>query len=503
MSSTNPSASTDDQGTPATATAPGPTAMRTFRHILANTAVANITTSYLWWALTFWAYLETRNVMATGIIGGAYMLFISFSSIIFGTIVDHRRKLAVMRLSSTLTFTAFAAAAAIFLILPGPTLLDLGAPWFWIFSVIILAGAVVEHMRNIALSTTVTILVPDGERDKANGLVGMVQGVAFMVTSIISGLSVGLLGMGWTLAIALTLTAAALAHLLVIRFPEDRVAAAPAANAREAVDLRGSIRVIRAASGLFALIIFSTFNNLIGGVYMALMDPYGLELFSVEAWGLVLAVSSTGFLIGGAVVARLGLGRNPMRTMLRVVLAMGFLGAVFTIRDWWPIYAVGIWFYMCLIPVVEAAEQTVIQRVVPLERQGRVFGFAMALETAATPITAFLIAPLAQLWIIPWAASDDGADALRTLLGDGEARGIALVFLVSGVVMMLAALAAFRSPVYRAMSRTYAQAAPAGAEDEGDGGGEPTPPDDDAADAPSLAASPAVRAGVLDGERAD
>lgn len=496
MSSTSPSASTDDHAAPdhdtpghdaAATTAPSPTAMRTFRHILANTAVANITTSYLWWALTFWAYLETRNVMATGIIGGAYMLLISFSSIVFGTIVDHRRKLAVMRLSTTLTFTAFAAAAAIYLILPERTLLDLGAPWFWIFAVIILAGAVVEHMRNIALSTTVTILVPDGERDKANGLVGMVQGVAFMVTSIISGLSVGLLGMGWTLGIALALTGVALAHLLVIRFPEDRVAAAPAANARDAVDLRGSIRVIRAATGLFALIIFSTFNNLIGGVYMALMDPYGLELFSVEAWGLVLAVSSTGFLIGGAVVARLGLGRNPMRTMLRVVLAMGFLGAVFTIRDWWPIYAVGIWFYMCLIPVVEAAEQTVIQRVVPLERQGRVFGFAMALETAATPVTAFLIAPLAQLWIIPWAASDDGADALRTLLGDGEARGIALVFLVSGAVMMLAALAAFRSPVYRAMSRTYAQAAPA----------------DDADDAPDIAASPAVRAGVLEPDPVD
>lgn len=45
---------------------------------------------------------------------------------------------------------------------------------------------------------------------------------------------------------------------------------------------------MRAATGLFALIVFSTFNNLIGGVYMALMDPYGLELFPVELWGVVL-----------------------------------------------------------------------------------------------------------------------------------------------------------------------------------------------------------------------
>jgi DHA3 family multidrug efflux protein-like MFS transporter len=145
---------------------------------------------------------------------------------------------------------------------------------------------------------------------------------------------------------------------------------------------------------------------------------------------------------------------------------MGVLGATFTIREWWFIYALGTWLYMCLIPAVEAAEQTVIQRVVPLERQGRVFGFAMALETAATPVTAFVIAPLAQLWIIPFARSDAGRETLRPLLGDGDARGIALIFGVSGLVMVVAALAAFRSPVYRAMSRTYRAAAPSEAADD-------------------------------------
>ncbi|MGL1465877.1 hypothetical protein ACSTI9_00745, partial [Vibrio parahaemolyticus] len=88
-------------------------------------------------------------------------------------------------------------------------------------------------------------------------------------------------------------------------------------------------------AGLFALLIFSTFNNLIGGVYLALMDPYGLQLFTVEGWGLVLGVTATGFIIGGALVARFGLGRNPIRTMLLIVIGMGVLGAVFTLRDWW------------------------------------------------------------------------------------------------------------------------------------------------------------------------
>lgn len=430
---------------------------RTFTGILVNTALANITTSYLWFALTFWLYLETRNVIATGVVGGAYMLLIALSSISFGTFVDRCRKLAVMRFAAGFTLVMFTLAGVMFLLTPDEALLDLGRPWFWIFTLVILVGAVVENLRNIALSTTVTILIEPERRANANGLVGMVQGLMFIVTSLLSGLSVGLLGMGWTIAVALLLTALAAAHLLTLRMPEEvRVAASDASGG---FDLRGSLAAVLAISGLFALIVFSTFNNFIGGVYMALMDPYGLEMFSVEMWGAVFAIGSTGFIIGGALIGKFGLGANPLRTLLATVAAMGVLGAVFTLREWAWLYILGIWLYLLLVPFAEAAEQTVIQRVVPLERQGRVFGFAMAFESAAAPVTAFLIAPAAQFWIIPYARSADGAAFLAPLLGEGTSRGIALVFLVAGIAMIAAALLAFFTPVYRRVSASYAQAA--------------------------------------------
>jgi DHA3 family multidrug efflux protein-like MFS transporter len=274
-----------------------------------------------------------------------------------------------------------------------------------------------------------------------------------MVTSVFSGLAIGLLGMGWTLVIAIALSAAALAHLLFLRIPEEQPQRS--GDRQPFVDLRGSVTAVRAATGLFALIIFSTFNNLIGGVYMALMDPYGLELFPVEWWGVVLGVTSTGFIIGGLLVAKFGLGRNPIRTMLVLVLLMGVLGALFTIREWWWLYAAGIWLYMTLIPAVEASEQTVIQKVVPFQTQGRVFGFAAAFESAAAPVTAFLIAPIAEFWIIPFMNSDAGRSGFGWLLGDGQARGIALVFLVAGVVMVLAAVGAFFTRAYRTISARY------------------------------------------------
>ncbi|MEV1128875.1 MFS transporter [Agromyces sp. NPDC049794] len=463
--------------------------MRTFMHVLANTMIANVTTSFLWFALTFWVYLETRSVLATGIIGGAYMLLIAIFSIAFGTIVDRHRKHRVMVLSSFITLGSFAVAGVLYLMQPESALLDLGGPWFWAFAGIILFGSVVENMRNIALSTTVTLLVPQDRHANANGMVGTVQGLAFIVTSVFSGLAIGLLGMGWTLAIAIAATLVALVHLFFVRIPEEK----PVAEGERppAVDLRGSIAAVRAAPGLFALILFTTFNNLIGGVYIALMDPYGLTLFPVEAWGVVFGVASTGFIVGGLVIAKWGLGRNPIRTMLLIVIGMGLLGALFTIREWWLLYAAGIWLYMALIPAVEAAEQTIIQKVVPFHRQGRVFGFAQAFEAAAAPITAFIIAPIAEFWIIPYMGSDDGRATWGWLLGEGEMRGIALIFLFSGLALVVLALVAFGTRSYQLLSAEFhggssVEAPPDAATDAAD-----------AADAPDAAdAADAVRAGA-------
>lgn len=430
------------------------TAGRTFILVLVNTAVANVTTSFLWFALTFWVYLETRSVLATGIIGGAYMLLVAIFGMVFGTIVDRHRKHQAMIFASLTTLVAFGIAGTLYLLFPEDVLLDLGGPWFWLFAGIILFGGVIENMRNIALATTVTLLVPEERHANANGLVGTVGGLAFMVTSVFSGLSIGLLGMGWTLLIAIVFTAIVLVHLLTLSIPEEK----PQPEERAPlVDVRGAVSAIRLVPGLFALIIFATFNNLIGGVYMALMDPYGLELFAVEWWGIVLGISSTGFIIGGLLIAKFGLGTNPIKTMLVLVMLMGALGSLFTIRESWLLYAVGIWLYMVLIPAVEASEQTVIQKVVPFRTQGRVFGFAQAFEAGAAPITAFLIAPIAEFIIIPYMRTDTGERTWSWLLGTGEARGIALVFFAAGVIMIIVAALAFLTKSYGKISATYAQ----------------------------------------------
>lgn len=431
--------------------------MKHFYQVLVNTLIANVTTSYLWFALTFWVYLETKSVLATGIIGGAYMLFMALFSIVFGTIVDHNKKKNVMVYSSVFTFIMFALACVIYVLAPKESLVDWQSGLFWLFGSVILIGGVIENMRNIALSTTVTILVPKEGRDKANGMVGTVQGVAFMVTSVFSGLSIGLLGMGWTLGIATVLTGIALLHLwLFVKIPEENIVHDPELEGKK-VDIKGSLAAIRVVPGLLWLILFTTFNNLVSGIYMALMDPYGLTLFSVEVWGVVLGITSTGFIIGGILIAKFGLGKNPVRTLLMVNVIVALLGMGFAIREWWWLYVLGIWLFMIAMPFAEAAEQTIIQRVVPLKRQGRVFGLAQAIESGSAPISAFLVAPLAEFVVIPYMESSAGKQTFGWLLGEGDARGMALMFVLGSMVMLAIVTIAFLSKPYKKLSAYYAK----------------------------------------------
>ena len=438
-------------------TGPGevpPAGGRTFAHVLVNTAVASLTTNFLWFAIVFWVYLETRSILATGVLGAVYMILLAGCSMWFGSLVDRMRKHRVMLLSAWATLVSFVIGCALFFAVPSDTLLRLDAPWFWLFTLVVLAGCVVELMRNLALATTVTLLVPVERHANANGLVGTVQGLAFIATSVLSGLSVGLLGMGATILLATLFVAVPLVHLHLLRIPEPVVARDPD---RAAVDFRGGMAAMRAVPGLFALVLFSTFNNLGSGAFMALLDPYGLTMFQVEIWGLVFGLASTGFIVGGLVVAKWGLGPNPIRTMLVLVGILGFVGIAFTLREWPWLFIAGIWVFMALIPAVEAAEQTVIQRVVPFEKQGRVFGLAMTFEAAAAPITALIVAPIAEFWVVPFMRGETGQRDWGWLLGQGDSRGIALIFVCTGLGMILLACAAFFTRSYRTLSRVFAE----------------------------------------------
>ena len=69
-----------------------------------------------------------------------------------------------------------------------------------------------------------------------------------------------------------------------------------------------------------------------------------------------------------------------------------------------------------------------------------------------------MIAPIAQFGVIPYMKSAEGQSMFGWLIGTGETRGIALIFFFSGLIMIVAAFAAFMTKSYKKISKAYAKA---------------------------------------------
>src|SRR5262245_54576545 len=88
---------------------------RTFLHLLLSTLVVSVINYTVWFAVTFWVFLETRSVFATGLIAGIFLVAIAATGIWFGSLVDHHLKKTVMQASALVSTVLYAGCLALYL----------------------------------------------------------------------------------------------------------------------------------------------------------------------------------------------------------------------------------------------------------------------------------------------------------------------------------------------------------------------------------------------------
>lgn len=196
--------------------------MKTFYQLLANTLLASVINFTVWFAITFYVYLQTRSVFATAMISGLYLVFTAVSGFWFGSLVDHYRKKQVMLASSVVSLLIYSICFILYITAAPNEFKNPASVTLWVFVTLLMVGVIVGNIRTIALPTLVTILIPEKRRDKANGLVGTASGISFLVTSVISGLLVGFSGMYHVLLLAIVVTLVAIFHLWIVTISEKK-----------------------------------------------------------------------------------------------------------------------------------------------------------------------------------------------------------------------------------------------------------------------------------------
>src|SRR5918992_1457790 len=92
--------------------------MKTFYFTLGNSLAAFLINTFVWFAVTFWVYLETKSVIATAVMAGIYTSTVALSGLFLGSLVDRYPKKNVMMLSSICSLALYILAYSIFVVTP-------------------------------------------------------------------------------------------------------------------------------------------------------------------------------------------------------------------------------------------------------------------------------------------------------------------------------------------------------------------------------------------------
>ena len=113
-----------------------------FYQVLVNTLLVSVINFTVWFAITFFVYLETRSVFATGVISGIFLVMTALTGIWFGSLVDHHPKRTVLQGSAIVSAVTYAFALAIYLTVPSETLTDSADSLLWGLVMFLIVGVI-------------------------------------------------------------------------------------------------------------------------------------------------------------------------------------------------------------------------------------------------------------------------------------------------------------------------------------------------------------------------
>ncbi|HEU4326677.1 MAG TPA: MFS transporter [Roseiflexaceae bacterium] len=336
------------------------------------------------------------------------------------------------------------------------------AVWHLYLALTILS--LLSGLRLPAFQTIITTLVARESLGRASGMVQTGQALAMILSPVLASALLGLIQLSGILLIDLVSHSLSLLIMVLVRlpsYPSERAGRKRAQLLREAGE---GWAYIRRQPGLLGLLALVAAVNMITSVVEVLLTPLVLSFASNSDLGIVMSTGGFGMLISSVLFGIWGGPRRRIAGVLVAVLVQGLLLLLAGLQPSIPLLAVAVFLYLASTPVMFGCDQVIWQHKVPLEIQGRVFAIRRMIVWASTPLTFVIAGPLADYLFEPLLRPGGAlAGSVGRVIGVGPGRGIALLFILMGLLLVALTLLAALYPRLRRVESELPDAPPAGA----------------------------------------
>jgi MFS family permease len=424
---------------------------RTFGLVWFGQVVSNIGSGLTSFGLGLWVFLETGSATQLALIVLAARLPMLLISPFAGALIDRWDRRTAMIVAD-----AGAAAGTLATVL----LLASGRLEIWHLYVTLSFSGVFGAFQFPAYSAATTLLVPTAQYSRAAGMVQLAGSVSLVAAPTLAAVLIVSTGLTAIFVIDFLSFLVAVVILVAVRFPEPVRSEPPKRGMRPLLgEARSGFSFVARHRGLLVLLLTFSVVNFAFSFMSVLLIPLLLSVTSETTAGSVVSISGFGLVAGSLLMASWG---GPQDRVGGLFVAIGGMGLGFAVAGMAPDVGwilAGISLIHIVHPIAGSLSQAIWQTKVPPELQGRVFAVRQVLAIAAAPVAFVLAGRLADGVFEPFMAGPSApATWLRGLIGVGSGRGIGLLFVLLGAVVLVTLVIAWNHPAIRALDEAVPDA---------------------------------------------
>ena len=395
-------------------------------------------------ALAIWAWEITGQATALALVG-----FFGFAPVVLvspfaGALVDRWNRKLTMMLSDLAAGVSTLAVLLLF---------STGNLQIWHLYITGAFSAAFQAFHFPAYSAAVTTMVPKEQYGRASGMLSLAQSVSGVFAPVGAAILLSFVGIAGIMVVDLASVSIAVCILLLVRIPKPAVTEAGRKG-------RGSIwkesvygfRYISERHSLLGLLLVFFSFNLISTFGFTLAAPMILSRTGNDrvVLGSVMSTFGAGGVVGSLLLSVWGGPKRRIKGVLFGLVIAGLLSSLMGFGSNLVLWAPTAFLLTLLTPTIQGSSQAIWQAKVAPDVQGRVFSARLLIAQISAPVSMLIAGPLADRVFEPVMSANGGlAPVFGAFVGTGPGSGMALMFVISGILSSLTGLIGYSVRVVR------------------------------------------------------
>lgn len=316
----------------------------------------------------------------------------------------------------------------------------LGEPALWQIYVGVTFSSVFVSLLEPAYKATITDLLTEEQFAKASGLVQLAGASKYLFSPILAGILLSIMDVRNILIIDI---ATFLITLLAVFFVKKNLQVIQKKNMKSTFikDLKDGWDTLVASRGVLQLTVILSVITFYMGLLQTLFTPMLLPYMNAKTLGTIMSLSASGMLIGSLFIGIFNLKSNYLRLL---TIGLGFAGIFFSLLGITTnIYFLSVsgFMFFAALPFINTSADVMIRKKIASEAQGRAWGIIGILSQLGYVASYALAGTLADQVFNPL-LREGGllTPSMGNFIGIGEGRGTGLLFIVSGLFIVILSL---------------------------------------------------------------